>query len=932
MPVFRIPVATYRIQFSLGFRFVDGRDLVPYLNELGITDLYSSPRFMARRGSPHAYDVANPLKINSELGTEEEYRELAQKLQNYQMGLILDLVPNHMATSPENPWWMDVLENGRASIYVSHFAIDWDRGCIKSTGKDQVVLPILGDLYGKVLENREFTLKLDENGFFLRYYEKRLPLDPRTYPMLLAACRGVPDSGELAQVVRGFETLPAPVNDPEQAQRRHDAKEDLKRRLWQFYTGNPEFKAALDECLISAAGVKGDPRSFDLLDRILARQPYRLAYWRMAGEELNYRRFFDINDLIGVRVEDAEVFRTRHLEILDLVSGGLCTGLRVDHIDGLWDPGGYLERLQTQIGGGRESFYIIVEKILAGDEDLPEGWQTSGTTGYDFLNHLNGIFVDPEGLGRLGDTYRRFTGIVEDFAEVRYRRKKQVMQELFAGEVRALGFHFSRIAAQDRFARDLPFDGMVAALVEVTACLPVYRTYTHDFSVSERDRQTVERAIEAASRRIAIDPDVVAFLRRVLLSDIPPYIERREEWLGFLMDWQQFTGPVMAKGFEDTSCYYYNRLISENEVGSDPELADHPVDIEGFHQRNRRRLERWPHTLNATSTHDTKRSEDVRARINVLSEIPELWGRRLYKWSKWNEPNKQQVDGSPAPDRNDETLLYQTLVGAWPACPSEMDSFRDRIRNYMQKAIREAKTHSSWLRPNEPYENACLAFINAILAEGDDNRFLKDFTAFHKRIAVAGALNALSQVLLKIASPGVPDFYQGTELWDFSLVDPDNRRPVDFKSRSLLLDDLKRREAQDLPALLRELDARWADGRIKLYLTYKALNFRRANAPLFDRGAYVPVAAGDRVCSFARRSESKWALVCAPRLTASVKTARNRLVALKQQWEGADVELPAEAPERWRNVLTGANLAAQRRRIPLADVFAAFPVALLETE
>ena len=791
MAEFRIPLATYRMQFSLGFRYVDARDLVPYLNDLGITDLYSSPRFKARRGSAHAYDVADPHKINSELGTEQEFQELAQKLGAYGMGLVLDIVPNHMAASAENPWWMDVLENGRDSIYSHHFAIDWDRACVRSTGRNRVVLPILGEPYGAVLYNGQFGLKLDENGFFVKYFEHRLPLDPKSYRLILESSKvaGLP---EVVSLLEAIDELPSGNLDADARCERHRLKEQLKERLWRLYSDNAEIKAAIEEHMIAIDGIPGDAGSYDLLDRILSRQSYRVAYWRMAGEELNYRRFFDITDLIGIRVEDPDVFDSRHPEIVGLVNGGGVTGLRIDHIDGLWDPRGYLERLKRKALGeaataGCTGFYVIVEKILGSDEETPSDWSVCGTTGYDFLAYLNNTFVDTEGLKELDAIYRRFTDVSRTLPEIRYARKRQVMDELFGGEVRALGFHLGQLAAQDRFARDLPFAELEQALVEVCAWFPVYRTYTRDFDIAPRDRVYIEQALELASKTTeGFNPGVLDFLRRVLLLEIPHYIEARQQWLGFVMSWQQFTGPVMAKGYEDTTCYYYNRLISSNEVGSDPQSTDHPGGVEEFHRRNAARLAGWPNTMNATSTHDTKRSEDVRARINVLSQMPDVWARKLSRWRSLNADKKQAVDGEPAPSGNDEYMLYQTLAGAWPLSEEDRPGLRDRIRAFMLKAVREAKTHSNWLRPHLSYEDACLGFVDALLAESEDNVFLKDFTAFHRRVAAPGAVNALSQVLLKVASPGVPDFYQGTELWDFSLVDPDNRRPVDFTKRTAL--------------------------------------------------------------------------------------------------------------------------------------------------
>lgn len=930
----RIPLATYRIQFSMGFRYLDGRDLVPYLNDLGITDLYSSPRFKARRGSPHAYDVANPTRINSELGTEKEFAELAAKLRAYNMGLVLDIVPNHMAASSENPWWLDVLENGRASIYARYFAVDWKREVAKARRRPRILLPILGDLYGKVLESGGLALKLDENGFFVRYRETRLPLDPKSYRMLLepslsaARTRGDNEAGaELSRLMAAFDELPSSDCD-DGCEERHRGKERLKAELWRAYNSVPEMKTHVDEALIAAAGIPGVLESFDLLDRILDEQQYRIAYWRVAAEELNYRRFFDITDLIGVRVEDKTVFDARHAEVVRIVANGEVTGLRVDHVDGLRDPEEYFARLRRVTAGGADSgpacsdFYVAAEKILGADEELPREWRVCGTTGYEYLNWLNSLFVDPRGLARLDAFYREFTGAGSTMADVQYASKKKVMQHLFPGEVRALGYHLGRLAAVDRMARDLPFDSLVEALVEVSAWLPVYRTYVRAREITGRDRAYLETAIGEAEKALpGCNPEVFAFIRRVLLLDIPRYAEYPQDWLDFVMGWQQFTGPCMAKGFEDTACYVYNRLISQNEVGGDPELADHPFGPEAFHERNRGRLERWPHAMNATSSHDTKRSEDVRARINALTLAADDWAASVERWAGMNAGHRTELRGAPAPDRNDEYMFYQTLAGAWPFCEEDMPDFRDRVRNYMQKAVREAKVHSDWINPDQAYEEALLRFVDGALEASGDNPFPKDFAAFHARIAPSGAVNSLAQVLLKICSPGLPDFYQGTELWDLSLVDPDNRRPVDFQKRIGMLDELRRLEAYDLPALLAELTDKWTDGRIKLYLTYKALTFRRAHAELFQKGEYIPLAAPETVCAFARCRGGEWAVIAAPRL------GRLRAGILDAPCCGeAALRLPDGAPKRWRSVLTGEEAGELR----IDGLFVRFPVALLE--
>lgn len=956
MTASRIPVSTYRVQFNQQFRFVDARGIVPYLDEIGIGDLYSSPRFRAVRGSSHGYDVADPSRVNSELGTEEEFDELCDGLRHYNMGLLLDIVPNHMAASHENPWWMDVLEHGPSSPYAHYFDIDWRPATSKAAflQEDKILLPVVGDLYGDALENQEFTPRVDEGGFYLRYWERRLPLDPRSYaPILEAGARRLaaklsedhPLTRQMTQLRDEAAGIP-PYADtrPKEIERRRRIAQALKSRLFSAYRDEPEIRAAIDAVLVDLGGIKGKPGSFDALHKILESQPYRLAHWKIAFEEINYRRFLDINDLVCLRVEDAEVFEARHRHIVQLVRQGKVSGLRVDHIDGLHDPQAYLRRLQDAAASGsaRQRAYVVVEKVLGRGEPLPEDWQTSGTTGYDFLNALNDLFVEPEGLRQLETAYARFTGDASPFAETCYARNKQVMWKLFTGEVNALGHHLGHLAAQDRRARDVPLSELMHALVEVTACLPVYRTYIRDFDIPARDRFYLERTLALARRRtteVQVSSDAFAFLRRVLLLDLPRgSAHQRQEWLRFLLRWQQFTGPVMAKGLEDTAFYAHHSLISRNEVGSDPLRLDPPLDLDGFHDFLQGRLQRWPHSLNATSTHDTKRAEDVRARLNVLSELPREWEQRLRRWSQWNLHKKRLVEGSAVPTPGEEVLLYQTLLGAWPLEPADAPSFLDRVKGFLVKAVREAKTYSGWIRPNEPHESACLHFLEAILDPSPRNLFLADFLRFQKRLACHGALNGLSQVLIKITAPGVPDFYQGAELWNLSLVDPDNRRPVDFRVRREMLEELRKREGENLPALLGELLANWQDGRIKLYLTARALAFRRTHAGLFLDGAYIPVASAgakrENVISFSRQEGVLWSMTVTPRWTTRLAPA-GRPPLGKRVWQDTVLQLPETAPGTWRNVLTGETLPAalaggRQRVLYLHNVLRRFPVALLK--
>jgi (1->4)-alpha-D-glucan 1-alpha-D-glucosylmutase len=912
----RVPSATYRIQFHKDFRFVDGRDLVPYWSDLGITDLYSSPRYKARRGSSHGYDIANPLRINSELGTEEDFDELAEKLRHYSMGLVLDTVPNHMAATYENPWWTDVLENGPSSAYAGFFDIDWHPATTKSAflQENRVLLPIFGDLYGNVLASGELALKIEDTGIGVRYYETRLPLDPKTYAPILRYC--VEQGGEIPELsglLQDLERLPARDDlSAEAVMERRRAKESIKNRLWLACQSNAEVRRLLDEALLYFAS------HVDELDALLSSQAFRAAYWKIGYEEINYRRFFDINELVALRIEVPEVFDSLYQKTLDLVRAGKVTGLRIDHIDGLWDPDCFLRRLETAAGGRH---YTIVEKILGRGEPLPAEWPVSGTTGYDFLNALNGIFIRPEGWSKLEDIYTRISGNHLPFAETCYTSNKLMMETLFKGDVNALGHHLGRLAAQHRQARDIPLTELMNVLVEVTACLPVYRTYIHSFEVSARDRGYIERTMHLARRRTSredISNAAFVFMRNVLLLEPPYYLEsQKKDWLQFVMRWQQFTGPVMAKGLEDTASYRHNSLLSVNEVGSDPIREQPPFTLEEFHDFNRRRLEQWPGSLNATSTHDTKRSEDVRARLNVLTEVPEEWEARLDGWMTANADKKNLVNGALAPSSSEEILIYQTLLGAWPATASEEAAFPARVKEFLIKALREAKQNSSWLQSHEEYETSVQEFLDRILA---DESFMSGFLEFHKTLARCGVRNGLSQVLLKISSPGIPDFYQGSELWQFSLVDPDNRRPVDYPRRIAMLDELKRRETVDRMGLIRELASGPERDEMKLYVTYRLLVTRRANQELFLRGDYIPLEArgafAGHVCAFARAlpGEGRWAIALAPRWTAGL-----------DGWQDTELVPPQAASSQWQDALTGLFPTSWQ----VGDLLKEMPVALL---
>jgi (1->4)-alpha-D-glucan 1-alpha-D-glucosylmutase len=641
------------------------------------------------------------------------------------------------------------------------------------------------------------------------------------------------------------------------------------------------------------------------------------------------------------------VFDDRHRLIADLSKKEEVIAFRVDHVDGLYDPARYLERLRgatvaKERSRSLASRYLVVEKILGRDEPLPSEWPVAGTTGYDFLNAVNGLFVDPNGFSHLERDYHRFTGCKLSYAEVCYTRNKQVIHQLFAGELAAFANLLAKLASQDRHARDIPLPDLVRAFVEVTACLPVYRTYIRNFSISSRDRAYLDWALQTARSRTSTEDVSDAawdFLSRVLFLDLPPEAaSHRKAWLQFVMQWQQFASPVMAKGLEDTASYVYNSLISLNEVGGDSLREKPPYDVPAFHGFNVARLSGWPHTMNSTSTHDTKRSEDVRARVNVLSEIDSVWLPRLHRWSKWNAPFKSDWNGRRVPDENEECLLYQTMLGAWPLDAKEEAGFLDRLIGFMQKALREAKIHTSWINPDLDYEKAVESFIRKSVGSGRRAGFMEDLLELAKAITFYGCLNGLSQTLLKIASPGVPDFYQGTELWDLSLVDPDNRRPVDFEKRVRIIEELNAREADSPEDLLKDLTSNWQDGRIKLYMIRKALNFRLAHKELFAAGDYIPLEGmgqrRNRIVAFARRRRKEWMIVAVPRLVAGL-LGRQKSLLPRENWPVLKIVLPSGSPIRWRNVFTNGTITAKRVAggqsvLLLSGMLERFPSVLLE--
>jgi len=925
----RIPSATYRLQFNSGFTFGLAMGMVQYLADLGITDVYASPVFTAVPGSMHGYDVTDPASVNPELGGEAALDELMAQTRRLGLGWVQDIVFNHMAYHPSNAMLMDLLEKGQTSRYAGFFDIT----CDLRPGGDSVLAPFLGRLYAEALENAEITLGFDQDGLCVRYGMLRLPARLLSYARVFepaAVPVGAGAGGSEAGVERFHAVVDsiaaAPAGDAaECAETVHSAK----AALWEAYSSDAAVKDYVDEAVARFNGEKGDARSFDCIDELLQEQHYRLCFWKVTADEINYRRFFNISDLICLRVEDEAVFEHTHALIFRYVNEGKFTGLRVDHVDGLYEPTAYLGRLRKRTG----DTYIIVEKILAHDEPLRPSWPVQGTTGYEFANRLNGIFCMPEHEARFDRIYGRFVPRHAPYRELLFNKKKLIAERMMAGEAANLADLLKRIAARNRYGRDMTFGGLKKVLLEVMAVFPVYRTYEGEAWASERDRSIVNEAIRLAMQH---RPDLLYELnlvQKVLLLQFDEAMSdaERAQWKHFVKRLQQFTGPLMAKGFEDTFLYLYNRLLSLNEVGGCPDRFG--TSAEEFHEFNATRNRLHPHTLSATSTHDTKRGEDVRARLNVLSELPDEWGAAVLRWRMLNRGAKPAVNGHRAPDPNDEYLLYQSLVGAWPFSEQEYPAFRERVKKFMLKAVREARVHTGWLKPDAAYENACLQFVDRILEPSERNRFLAEFMPFQRRIARYGIYNSLSQTLIKIASPGVPDFYQGTELWDLQFVDPDNRRPVDFGLREKLLGELQDEIDRDLPGLPGRLLAAKAHGRIKLFLTYRALHARRERAELFQEGDYLPLDVrgvhARNVVAFARTTDASWALAVAPRfLTKVVPDDRE---PLGDVWSDTRILLPDDAPPSWTDAISGRTISGSDG-LPVADVLRNFPVAFLTGE
>jgi (1->4)-alpha-D-glucan 1-alpha-D-glucosylmutase len=959
----QIPAATYRLQFSGHVNFREALDLVGYFDELGIGAVYASPLFKARRDSSHGYDVVDHNTIHPEFGTEDEFRQFAEALRAAGLGLVLDVVPNHMAIDDNtNLWWQDVLENGRGSRYAKFFDIDWDPP--QEELKDKILVPVLGEQYGKVLENEELKLVYAGQRFWVDYYARRFPVTPGAWPRMLKfalveylghLAPHDPARMELESIVTELERLPPrSERDPEKLHERQRESEVARRRLAALMQESEAVRTAIDATIRQFNGHRGDARSFDRLEALLAEQTYRLSYWRVASDEINYRRFFDINELAAVHVEDPEVFAQVHAMTLRFLGRGWVTGLRIDHVDGLLDPQQYLTSLQEgfraasaehgrPVPDGPKPLYIVVEKILGYDEKLRSTWATHGTTGYDFLNLACGLFVDRYSAKRIKDIYTQFTDVQPRFNDIFYESKKTILGISMSSELHMLSRRLNRLSEQHRWSRDFTEASLRRALAELIACFPVYRSYVQpgDKVVRDEDRQWIVAAVRMAKRRNpAINKSLFDFIASLLLLEDPDGLNdaQRQERREFVLRCQQMTGPVTAKGLEDTAFYRAYPLASLNEVGGEPGHFGTPPDE--FHRRMTEQAALWPAAMLASATHDTKRGEDVRARINVLSELPDAWEKALARWRTLNRVFKSQVEGEEAPNANEEFLFYQTVLGCWPPATTddaEHAEFVDRLVAYMHKATREAKLNTSWVNPDEDYGQAIENFIRGALDRQRNGAFVSELTEFVAPIARAGACNSLAQTLLKICAPGVPDFYQGTELWDLNLVDPDNRRPVDFERRRQLLRSVREEAQRDRKALLAELTRSWPDGRIKLFMTQAALQFRRQNIGFMITSDYLPLSAlgerKDQLFGFARRQGERWVLVIVPRCVASL-VGDDQIGFRPQVWQSSGIALPEDAPSRWQNLFSGEGLVAraagdQPAMLAAEDLFQAFPVALL---
>jgi (1->4)-alpha-D-glucan 1-alpha-D-glucosylmutase len=948
----RIPVSTYRLQLNRNFKFKEATKLIEYIRHLGITDVYSSPLLKARTGSLHCYDVTDHGEINPEIGSIRQFQDWSSKIRSARMGLLLDIVPNHMALSHENSLLMDVLEYGPRSRYSNFFDINWSPP--KRDLKNRILLPILGEHLSDIINAGKLKFGFSQ-GFYLGIYDQKLPLSHKSYATILKLIKNrmSPERNDpttlpiIESLIESFDKMAGPNNilTDNSLQR----PENEKKRLQRFYKQNRSFsrvvKLGLDDFNTNqSASYKQAVR------KILGLQFYKLGYWKTSLNQINYRRFSTVSDLIAVCVEQESVFELSHRLVRRLISEGRVTGLRIDHIDGLLEPGQYLNRLASwrrvlRPGSPSHGLYVIAEKILGQSEELPATWKIFGTTGYEYLRDVDGIFIDSRNAARFEAIYSKFILKRTDFTDIAYKSRKYIIANSLKAEIDGLSTILARICAG--------LDGGFAlrkirhAVIEFASCFPVYRTYNSGEGrrPTKIDQKLIEKTLLEVVKRWKAKGEglrLLCIMRRVLCLEMPNRIPKRERklWMLFVLKFQQVTATVAAKGVEDTAFYLYNKLVSLNEVGGNPEAFG--ISVEQFHKRNMRRLEIFPSSMLCTSSHDTKRSEDVRSRINVLSEIPEEWERALNKWSRLNKNKKSKVRGRLAPSKNDEYLLYQTLLGTWPIeySVSVNKNFEDRMVAYMIKAARESKAYTTWIEKNEEYEAALEKFVRGTIRDSTRSGFVSNMLKLERIVSYCGMLNSISRTLLKLTSPGVPDTYQGTEIWDYSLVDPDNRRQVDFNLRRKMLSNLEREihNSTDLSKLATGTLQNLETGAIKMYVIKQTLSFRVMNKELFSSGEYIPLKAvgpkQDHVCSFARRLDDRICVIIAPRMYAGLLEGA-RYETVRQIWEGTKVVLPKLVRQNHcRDIFTGETFVLEnqknsRRILDLSTILDSFPIALL---
>ena len=922
-----LPIATYRLQFNKDFNFRSASKILAYLKELGISHIYASPIFKSVKGSLHGYDVVDPTKLNPELGGDDEFQKLNSEAKKIQIYWLQDIVPNHMAFDFENKMLVDLLENGPDSVFYDFFDVEWSYSHFRD--KPRMLAPFLGKYYQESLEGGEISLNYDSEGFSINYYNNKFPVRLSSYYEILSLLfdklenkvgRNYPSVIKLLGLLHIIKFLPSSINIDE----RYNQIKFIKSLLWELYSDDDQVRMHINETLKIYNGIKGKPESFNFLDTLLSDQYFRLTFWKVANEEINYRRFFNISSLISLKIEKEEVFNRTHSLIFKFIKDNKIDGLRVDHIDGLYDPEEYLQRVRERIDGR----YLIVEKILEDNENLPLSWPVEGTTGYDFLNLVNGLFCKAKNENKLSRIYTRFSRRAISFDDLVVEKKRLIISTRMAGELERLSLIVEDIAKQDRYGADITLNGIKSALEEILVHFPIYRTYVSGKKISNSDLEYVNKTVgelKYNNPRIEYEIDYIGKLltmRHQKLSE-----DLYEKSINFIMRFQQLTGPLMAKGFEDTVLYVYNRLISLNEVGGNPSRFG--ITVNEFHKSIKRRGNTWKYTLNSTSTHDTKRGEDVRARINVLSEIPDEWNLRIKKWHNMNLKHKKELNGRFLPDENDEYFLYQTLIGTMPFDQRIDVQFEKRIKEYALKVVREAKIYTAWVKPDETYEKAILYFIDKILWESESNLFLRDLKDFHKYVSHFGLFNSLSQTLIKTTAPGFPDFYQGSELWDFNLVDPDNRREVDYLIREQLLSYINK-IIHNKHELFNYLFSNVRNGAVKLFLIKKALETRKVNKHLFEEGKYIPVTVSGEhsrnVISFLRKDGNNIAAIVVPRFLTEIAESGNLPVGVKV-WGNTAIKIPF-ANCSLENVIT-ENKIRDCNHIALCDIFEQYPAALL---